>query len=63
MFRIELYDSIKDISILAIPRHCTFRKVPNEDYCFSFRVFAVTKHDIVKLKEYALKVNRDERGV
>ncbi len=57
MIQITIYDTEIEQEILLLPRHATMRKVPNEDYCFSCRLFGINQFEISRLKKIVKKIN------
>ncbi len=60
MVQIMIYDDETDQSTELLPRHATMRKVPNEDYCFSVRLYGINRFEVNRLKDLAKKINQED---
>ena len=61
MIQITIYDTQTEQEILIMPRHATMRKVPNEDYCFSVRLYGLNQFEINRLKKLAKRINKNRK--
>lgn len=59
MIRVMLYNDETEQTIIVNPRHATMRRVPNEDYCFSVRLYGINQFEIDKLKQWAKSINQE----
>lgn len=62
MIRIILYNDVNETSFLMRARHATMRKVPNEDYCFSVRLYGLNRFEIERLQQSARDINKEADG-
>jgi len=59
MIDVTFCDQVTQQETHLNPKHATMRRTPEGDYCFSIRIYGITKFEIDRLKCLAKTINKE----